>query len=124
MSLKMSTRQVKDVIVIDLSGQLTMGEASAAIRDEVRDEIGHGAKKILLNLADVTYIDSCGLGELTSAYTSVKNREGELKLVNLTRRVHDLMQITKLYTVFDVYDDEKKAIASFHAEVGSGSSVG
>lgn len=113
MSLKMSTREVKDIIIIDLSGQLTMGEASAAIRDEVRDEIGHGSKKILLNLAEVTYIDSSGLGELTSAYTSVKNRDGELKLLNLTKRVHDLMQITKLYTVFDVYDDEKKAIASF-----------
>ena len=123
MSLKMSTREVKDVIIIDLVGQLTMGEASAAIRDEVRDEIGHGYKKILLNLAEVTYIDSSGLGELTSSYTSVKNRDGELKLVNLTRRVHDLMQITKLYTVFDVYDDEKKAIASFHVEVGSGSPV-
>ena len=68
-----------------------------------------------MNLANVTYIDSAGLGELTAAYTSVKNRGGELKLLNLTKRVHDLMQITKLYTVFDVYDDEKKAIASFGA---------
>ncbi len=123
MSLKMSTREVKDVIIVDLSGQLTMGEASAAIRDEVRDEIAHGYKKILLNLAEVTYIDSSGLGELIAAYTSVKNRDGELKLVNLTRRVHDLMQITKLYTVFDLYEDEKKAIASFRAEVGSVASV-
>jgi anti-sigma B factor antagonist len=115
MSLKISTREVKDIIIIDLSGQLTMGEASAAIRDEVHDEVGHGSRRILLNLANITYIDSSGLGELTSAYTSVKNRDGELKLLNLTKRVHDLMQITKLYTVFDVYDDEKKAIASFHA---------
>lgn len=123
MSLKMNTREVKDVIIVDLSGQLTMGEASAAIRDEVRDQIGHGYKKILLNLAEVTYIDSSGLGELIAAFTSVKNRDGELKLVNLTRRVHDLMQITKLYTVFDVYEDEKTAIASFRAEVGSVASV-
>ena len=113
MSLKMNTREVKDVIVIDLSGRLTMGEASAAIREEIHDEVGQGHKKVLLNLADVSYIDSAGLGELTAAYTSIKNRDGQLKLLNLTKRVHDLMQITKLYTVFDVYDDEKTAIASF-----------
>jgi anti-sigma B factor antagonist len=113
MSLKMGTREVKDIIIIDLSGRLTMGEACAAIREEVLDEVGHGFKKILLNLAEVSYIDSAGLGELTSAYTSVKNRNGQLKLLNLTKRVHDLMQITKLYTVFDVYDDERTAIASF-----------
>ena len=115
MSLKMSTRQVNGIIIIDLSGQLTLGESSAAIRDEVRDQTNQGFRKILMNLANVTYIDSAGLGELTAAYTSVKNRGGELKLLNLTRRVHDLMQITKLYTVFDVHDDEKKAIASFGA---------
>jgi anti-sigma B factor antagonist len=113
MSLKMGTREVNGIIIIDLSGQVTLGDASAAIRDEVRDQTGHGFRKILLNLANVTYIDSAGLGELTAGYTSVKNHGGELKLLNLTKRVHDLMQITKLYTVFDVYDDEKKAIASF-----------
>jgi anti-sigma B factor antagonist len=113
MSMKISTREVKDVSIIDLSGRLTMGEACAAIRDEIHDEIGHGTRKILLNLADVSYIDSAGLGELTAAFTSMKNRDGRLKLLNLTRRIHDLLQITKLYTVFDVYDDEKKAIASF-----------
>jgi anti-sigma B factor antagonist len=113
MSLKMSTRESNGIVIIDLSGQITLGDASAALRDEVRDQSGHGFKKILLNLADVTYIDSAGLGELTAAFTSVKNRGGELKLLNLTKRVHDLMQITKLYTVFDVYDDEKKALASF-----------
>jgi anti-sigma B factor antagonist len=115
MSLKMSTREVNGIIIIDLSGQLTLGESSAAIRDEVRDQTNQGFRKILMNLANVTYIDSAGLGELTAAYTSVKNRGGELKLLNLTKRVHDLMQITKLYTVFDVHDDEKKAIASFSA---------
>ena len=113
MSLKLSTREVKDIIIIDLSGRLTMGEPCAAIRDEIRDEIGQGNRKVVFNLADVSYIDSAGLGELTAAYTSVKNRDGQLKLLNLTKRVHDLMQITKLYTVFDVYDDEKKVIASF-----------
>ena len=113
MSLKMSTREVKDIMVIDLSGQITLGESAAALRDEVQDELGHGSRKLLLNLGGVNYIDSAGLGELTHAYTSVKNRNGELKLLNLTKRVHDLMQITKLYTVFDVYDDEKAAVASF-----------
>ena len=115
MSLKMSNREVNGIVIIDLSGQLTLGESSAAIRDEVRDQTSQGSRKILLNLANVTYIDSAGLGELTAAYTSVKNRGGELKLLNLTKRVHDLMQITKLYTVFDVYDDVKKAITSFGA---------
>lgn len=113
MSLKMRTREVNGVIIVDLSGQITLGEASAALRDEVRDQANHGFKNILLNLGEVTYIDSAGLGELTAAYTSVKNRGGQLKLLNLTKRVHDLMQITKLYTVFDVYDDEKSGVAAF-----------
>lgn len=113
MSLKMSTREAGEVIIVDLSGQITLGEASAAVRDEVRDQTGNGFRKILLNLAGVNYIDSAGLGELTAAYSSVKNKGGELKLLSLTKRVHDLMQITKLYTVFDVHDDEKKAIAAF-----------
>jgi len=115
MSLKMSTRESNGVVIIDLSGQITLGEAGAAVRDEVRDQTSHGSRKILLNLGDVTYIDSAGLGELTAAFMSVKNRGGELKLLNLTKRVRDLMQITKLYTVFDVHDDERKAIASFAA---------
>ena len=113
MSLKMSTREVKDIVIIDLSGRIMMGEACAAIRNEIHDQIGNGIRKVVLNLADVSYIDSAGLGELTAAYTSVKNRDGQLKLLNLIKRVQDLMQITKLYTVFDVYDDEKTAIASF-----------
>jgi anti-anti-sigma factor len=91
----------------------TMGEAVAAIRDEIHDEVSQGARKVLLNLAEVSYIDSAGLGELTAAYTSVKNRGGQLKLLNLTKRVHDLLQITKLSTVFELHDDEKTAIASF-----------
>ena len=115
MSLKLSTREVHGIIIIDLTGQITIGEASAAVRDEIRDQIGQKFNRILVNLADVTYIDSAGLGELTAAYTSVRNRGGVLKLLNLTKRVRDLMQITKLYTVFDVYDDEKQALASFAA---------
>ena len=115
MSLKLNTREVNGIIIIDLTGQITIGEASAAIRDEIRDQLGQKFNRILLNLADITYIDSAGLGELTAAYTSVRNRGGALKLLSLTKRVRDLMQITKLYTVFDVYDEERKAIASFAA---------
>ena len=79
----------------------------------IRDQLSKGNKKILLNLADVTYIDSSGIGELVSAYTAVSNQGGQLKLLNLTKKVHDLLQITKLYTVFDIHDDEAKGIASF-----------
>jgi anti-sigma B factor antagonist len=113
MSLKMATRQVNGIVVIDLNGQITLGDASTALRTEVLDQVNNGFKKILLNLAGVTYIDSAGLGELTGSFTSVRNRGGQLKLLSLTKRVHDVMQITKLYTVFDVFDDEKKALASF-----------
>ncbi|MGA2963613.1 MAG: STAS domain-containing protein [Candidatus Korobacteraceae bacterium] len=115
MDLKMNAREVKGVVILDLSGRLIMGEACKAIRDEVHDQLSQGCRKLLLNLGEVSYIDSAGLGELTGAFISVRNREGRLKLVHLTKRVHDLMQITKLYTVFDVYDDEKEAIASFGA---------
>jgi anti-sigma B factor antagonist len=113
MSLKMQTREVKGIIIVDLSGRLIMGEPCAALREEVHDQIAHGYLKLLLNLGDVSYIDSAGLGELTAAYSTAKNRGGALKLLNLTKRVHDLMQITKLYTVLDVFDDEKSAVASF-----------
>jgi anti-sigma B factor antagonist len=113
MSIKIHRREVNGVIVLDLNGRITTGEASVAMRDAIRGEINQGPKRILVNLAEVTYIDSAGLGELISAYTAVKNRGGDLKLLNLTKRVHDLMQITKLYTVFDFYDDEAKALAAF-----------
>jgi anti-sigma B factor antagonist len=111
--MKASTRQVDGVTIIDLSGRITLGEGSVVLRDTIRNSIGQGVKKILLNLGDVTYIDSSGIGELVSAYTSVRNQGGELKLLNLTKKVHDLLQITKLYTVFDVKDDEASAIKAF-----------
>ncbi len=113
MTMKASTRQVDGVTVVDLSGRITLGEGSVVLRDTVRDLISHGDKRILLNLGDVTYIDSSGIGELVSAFTTVRNQGGELKLLKLTKKVHDLLQITKLYTVFDVRDDEAQAIASF-----------
>lgn len=113
MTMKASTRQVDGVTIIDLSGRITLGEGSVVLRDTIRDSVGQGVKKILLNLGDVTYIDSSGIGELVSAYTTVRNQGGELKLLNLTKKVHDLLQITKLYTVFDVKDDEATAIKAF-----------
>lgn len=113
MTMKTSTRQVNGVTVVDLSGRITLGEGSVVLRDTIRDLIAKGDKKILLNLGDVTYIDSSGIGELVSAFTTVRNQGGELKLLNLTKKVHDLLQITKLYTVFDVKDDEAAAIGSF-----------
>ncbi|HEU5400500.1 MAG TPA: STAS domain-containing protein [Terriglobales bacterium] len=113
MTMKASTRQVDGVTIIDLSGRITLGEGSVVLRDTIRNSVGQGVKKILLNLGDVTYIDSSGIGELVSAYTSVRNQGGELKLLNLTKKVHDLLQITKLYTVFDVKDDEASAIKAF-----------
>ena len=112
MSMKVSTRQVDGVTVMDLSGRITLGEGSVVLRDAVRELLSKGNKKILANLADVNYIDSSGIGELVSAFTTVKNQGGELKLLNLTKKVHDLLQITKLYTVFDVKDNEATAIKS------------
>ena len=113
MSMKATTRQVDSITVIDLSGRITLGEGCTQLRQLIRDLLGKGTKNILVNLADVTYIDSSGIGELVSAFTAVSNQGGQLKLLNLTKKVHDLLQITKLYTVFDVHDDEAKAISSF-----------
>ncbi|HET8636845.1 MAG TPA: STAS domain-containing protein [Acidobacteriaceae bacterium] len=113
MTMKVSSRQVDGVTILDLSGRITLGEGSVQLRDAVRDLLAKGQKHILLNLGDVNYIDSSGIGELVSAYTTARNQGGELKLLNLTKKVHDLLQITKLYTVFDVKDDEASAISSF-----------
>jgi anti-sigma B factor antagonist len=113
MSVKLNTRQVGDVTVIDLSGRITLGEGASALRDVLRDLTAKGNKKILLNLGDVTYIDSSGIGELVSGFTTVTNAGGTVKLLSLTKRVKDLLQITKLYTVFDVHDEEAHAIRSF-----------
>jgi len=111
--MKATNRQVDGVAVVDMSGRITLGEGSVVLRDTIRDLIGKGQKKILLNLGDVTYIDSSGIGELVSAFTAVRREGGELKLLNLTKKVHDLLQITKLYTVFDIKDDEATAIKAF-----------
>jgi len=98
---------------VDVAGRITLGEGSSALRETLRDLVSKGQNKILLNLGDVSYIDSSGIGELVSGFTSVTNSGGTLKLLNLTKRVQDLLQITKLYTVFDVHDSEATAIRSF-----------
>ena len=113
MSMNVKLRHVGGVTVLDLSGKITLGEGSIGLRDAVRDALAAGSKKILLNIGDVNYIDSAGLGELVGAYTSVKNAGGELKLTNLSKKVKDLLVITKLLTVFDVKENEKDAIAAF-----------
>jgi len=107
------TRQVSGVTIVDISGRIVLGEESAALRDLVCDLLSKGHKKILFNLANVNYIDSSGLGHLVSAFTSVRKQQGELKLLNLTNKVQDVMQITRLYTVFDIMDDEDMAVKSF-----------
>ncbi len=113
MALAIASREVDGVNVLELSGRITLGEGSVQLRDAIRDLIAKGQKRILLDLGEVNYIDSSGLGELVSAYTTVKNQGAALKLLKLTKKVHDLLQLTKLYTVFDIYDDEASAIASF-----------
>lgn len=112
MSLTLSTRNVADVTIVDASGRITLGEETAELRDKIRSE---GAKnnRLVLNLAGVSYIDSAGVGELLGSYTSLRNRGGDLKLLNVQKRIHDLLQITKLYTIFESFDDEAAAVASF-----------
>jgi anti-sigma B factor antagonist len=113
MNIVTSTRQVGGVTIVDISGRIVLGEESAALRKLVCDLLGKGQKNILFNLADVNYIDSSGLGNMVGSFTSVRKQGGELKLLNLTSKVQDLLQITRLYTVFDIMDDEGAAIESF-----------
>ncbi len=113
MSVKMSSRQVGDVTVVDAAGRITLGEGASVFRDMIRDLAAKGDRKILVNLTDVSYIDSSGIGEMVSSFTTVTNHGGQLKLLGLTKRVKDLLQITKLYTVFEVFDEEPAAIRSF-----------
>jgi anti-sigma B factor antagonist len=115
MSFKATSREVGDVTVIDMDGRITLGEGSALLRDLIRQYLGKSRKKIVLNLAGITYIDSTGLGELVSGYRLMKSEDGEIKLLNLNQKVSDLLQITKLYTVFDIHSQEAQAIASFHS---------
>ncbi len=106
-------RKVDEVHIIDLSGRITIGEGTLTLREALHSLLESRGQKVLLNLADVSYIDSSGIGELVSAYTNFASRGGNLKLLNLTRKVHDLLSITKLLTVFEVFTDEAQAIRSF-----------
>jgi anti-sigma B factor antagonist len=112
--MNISQRQVGDVTVLDVSGKITIGVGDVQVRDAVHMALGSGARNLVLNLKNVTTIDSAGVGELVSAYTTVTNRGGKLKLINLPSKVNDILQITQLITVFEVYDDEKEALESFH----------
>jgi anti-sigma B factor antagonist len=113
MSIKLNTRQVGDVTVMDLAGRITLGEGSSTMRDALKELVAKGEKKILLNLSEVSYIDSSGIGELVSGFTTVTNHGGHLRLLGLNKRVKDLLQVTKLYTVFEVFEDEAEAVRSF-----------
>jgi len=112
--LTIKERKAGDVTILDLSGKVTIGEGSVQLREGVRRLLDEGNKKILLNLGDVSYVDSSGIGELVSSYTTTNNNGGQLKLLNLTKKIQDLLMITKLLTVFETYDNEESAVASFN----------
>jgi anti-sigma B factor antagonist len=111
--LTIKERQAGDVTILDLSGKITIGEGSVQLREAVRKLLDEGKKKVLLNLGDVSYVDSSGIGELVSSFTTTNTQGGRLKLLSLTKKIHDLLQITKLLTVFETYDSEADAVASF-----------
>ena len=112
MSMTLKIRRIDDIVILDLGGRITIGEGTLILRNEIQKLLDAGNSKFLLNLADVDYIDSSGLGELVTSFTTVRNKNGQLKLLNLTRRVRDLLQITKLLTVFDTFDNETEALKS------------
>ncbi|PWU02230.1 MAG: anti-sigma factor antagonist [Terriglobia bacterium] len=118
MSFKAAVRHTGDVAIVDLAGRLTLGDGSGTIRNTIKDLVTKGDKKILLNLNEVTYLDSSGLGEMVGAYATVTNAGGEIKVMN-TQRIHDLLQVTKLYTVFPDYNDEDTAVRSFGRGAGA-----
>lgn len=111
--MKIETRTIGDVHILDCSGKITLGEGTMAVRNTVRDILKGNGKKIILNLADVNYIDSSGIGELVSTYTTVTNNGGQLKLLSLTKKIQELLAITKLLTVFQVFENEQAALDSF-----------
>jgi anti-sigma B factor antagonist len=111
--VRVSTRQVGKVTVVDAPGRITSGEAATSFHEAIRAAAGSGQKKVLVNLAETSYMDSCGIGELVSGFTTLASQGGVLKLLKVTKRIQDLLQVTRLYSVFEVYDDEAKALASF-----------
>lgn len=119
MPCKANIRQVGDVTIVDLSGRITLGDGSGVVRETVKDMLKEGQKNVLLNLGDVSYIDSSGLGELVAAYATGANQGSQIKLLNVQKRVHDLLQVTKLYTVFESFTSETAALRSFGAKTAS-----
>ena len=113
--MQIEERTIGDVVVLDLKGKVTLGQGDELLKDKVNSLVNQGHRKILLNLADVPYVDSAGLGEIVRTYTTVSRQGGSMKLLNLTKRITDLLSITKLLTVFETFDTEKEAIASFSA---------
>lgn len=113
MPLKIDTREVAHVTILDIEGRIVLGDEIHELREAVRDLIKQDKKKIILNLANVDYIDSSGVGELVGCFTTLRNAGGELKLLNLSQKVHDVLYVTKLYTVFDIREDEFTAVKSF-----------
>lgn len=113
MALTANVRQVGDVAVVDLDGRITLGESTGLLRDKLRQLFAQGSRKIVLNLANVSYVDSAGLGELVGLYTTAKNQGGAVRLLNVQKKLNDLLSITKLHTVFEAYDNEMQAINSF-----------
>jgi anti-sigma B factor antagonist len=113
MPLKASSRQVKGVTVLDLEGRIALGDGSVDLHNLIRENLDKGNLKLLLNFSAVNYLDSTGLGELVSGYRQVKSKSGELKLLNVNKKISDLLQITKLYAVFDIHNNEAQALASF-----------
>ena len=113
--MQITERQVGDVMILDLKGKITLGEGDELLKDKVNSLVNQGHKKIVLNLADVPYIDSAGLGEVVRTYTTVSRQGGSLKLLNLTKRITDLLSITKLLTVFETFESENEAVRSFAA---------
>lgn len=111
--MKIEIRSVGDIKILDCSGKITLGEGTMSIRNAVLDTLQGGATKIVLNLANISYLDSAGVGELVSSYTTTVNRGGKLKLLKLTHKLRELLTITKLLTVFEIFDDENAALASF-----------
>ena len=119
MALNAKVRRIGDVAIVDLSGKITLGENTGILRDELRSLLAQGTKNIILNMGEVSYVDSAGLGELVGAYTTATNQGGAVKLLNLQGKMKDLMQITKLHTIFPAYDNEKAALGSFGGATAS-----
>ena len=113
MSITITSRRLDDVVILDLEGRITIGDGAIVLRNHIQELLKNGEKRFLVNLAQVNYIDSSGLGQLVASFTAVRNQDGHLKLLSLTHRIKDLMQITKLLTVFDVFENETEALKSF-----------